>query len=87
VKITPFRTERPIDEAAHAIGMGSDDLRAYVAEGAIPFRSTKYVDWVQLKDVIEWDRERRRKRREAIQQLPAEGPWEEDVGSASLRER
>lgn len=78
VKITAFRTELPIDEAAYAIDMRSDDLRAYVAEGAIPFRSTEYVDWVRLADVIEWDRERRRRRREGVQRLLDEGPWEED---------
>jgi hypothetical protein len=80
VKISPFRRELPIDEAADAIGMRSDDLRVYVAEGAIPFRSTKYVDWVQLRDVIEWDRERRLKRREALDELLAEPAWDEDAG-------
>lgn len=78
VKITPFRTELPIDEAAYAIDMRSDDLRAYVAEDAVPFRSTQYVDWVRLADVMGWDRERRRRRREGIQQMLNEGPWAED---------
>ncbi|MEJ1137635.1 hypothetical protein [Kribbella sp. CCNWLW197] len=45
----------PIDEAAAAIGMGSDDLRSYIAEGAIPFRSIEYVDWVRLADVLALD--------------------------------
>jgi len=83
VKISPFRPELPIDEAAHAIGMRSDELRAYVAEGAIPFRSTKYVDWVQLKDVIEWDREPRRKRRAALDELLAEPTWDENPGDGN----
>ena len=52
VKITPLRHELPIDEAADAIGMGRGDLRRNVAKGAVPFRSTEYVDWVQLADVI-----------------------------------
>ena len=82
VKLTPFRTELPIDEAAYAIDMRSDDLRAYVAEGAIPFRSTEYVDWVRLENVIKWDRERKRKRREGVQRLLDEGPWEEDEDSS-----
>ena len=55
VKITPLRHELPIDEAADAIAMGRDDLRANVAEGAVRFRSTPCVDCVQLADVIKWD--------------------------------
>lgn len=77
VKISPLRHELPIDEAATAIAMGKDELRAYVAEGALPFRSTKYVDWVQLEDVIEFDRERRRKRSEGVQKLLEEDRWDE----------
>jgi hypothetical protein len=77
VKITPLRPELPIDEAADAIGMGRDDLRAYVAEGAIPFRSTEYVDWVRLDDVLTFDRHRREQRRAGIQQLLDEEPWDE----------
>ena len=61
VKIVPLRAELPIDEAADAIAMGRDDLRKYVAEGAVPFRSSEYVDWVRLADVIAWDNERRRR--------------------------
>ena len=50
VKVSPLRHELPIDEAAHAIGMAKDDLRAYVAEGAIPFngsivQSTKLLNF------------------------------------------
>jgi hypothetical protein len=52
VKVSPLRTELPIDEAADTIGMARDDLRAYVAEGAVPFRSTQSVDWVNLATVI-----------------------------------
>ncbi|GAB2579340.1 hypothetical protein [Kribbella endophytica] len=33
---------------------GRDDLRAYAAEGAVPFRSTDSVDWVDLATVIAW---------------------------------
>jgi hypothetical protein len=77
VKVSPLRHELPIDEAAHAIGMAKDDLRAYVAEGAIPFRSTEYVDWVRLEDVIEFDRRRREHRRAGLQQMLDEEPWDE----------
>jgi hypothetical protein len=69
VKISPLRPELPIDEAADAIGMRRNDLRAYVAEGAIPFRSTEYVDWVRLADVIEWDNKRYEEQRAALDEL------------------
>jgi hypothetical protein len=78
VKITPLRTELPIDEAADAIGMARDDLRAYVAEGAVPFRSTQYVDWVQLADVIEWDNRRRAERSAALDELMGGEPSGEE---------
>jgi hypothetical protein len=74
VKITPLRPELPIDEAADAIGMGRDDLRKYVAEGAVPFRSTEYVDWVQLADVINSDNERRQARRAILDEFMGEDP-------------
>jgi hypothetical protein len=77
VKVTPLRPELPIDEAADAIGMGRDDLRAHAAEGAIPFRSTEYVDWVRLDDVIAFDRRRREQRRAGVQQLLDEKSWDE----------
>lgn len=76
VKITPLRPELPIDEAADAIGMGRDDLRKYVAEGAVPFRSTEYVDWVQLADIINWNNQRRVERSAALQELLDEEPWD-----------
>jgi hypothetical protein len=66
VQITALRHELPIDEAAAAIGMGSDDLRVYVAEGAIPFRSTEYADWMRLADVLAFDKRLRPQRREAL---------------------
>jgi hypothetical protein len=77
VKISPYRPELPIDEAADAIGMARDDLRAYVAEGAVPFRSSEYVDWVRLADVIAWDNKRREERSAALQELLDEEPWDE----------
>ncbi|MFI7062563.1 hypothetical protein ACIBL3_16395 [Kribbella sp. NPDC050124] len=77
VKVTPLRLELPIDEAADAIGIGRDDLRASVADGALPFRSTEYVDWVRLADVIAWDNKRREKRNAALQDLLDEEPWDE----------
>jgi hypothetical protein len=69
VKITPLRPELPIDAAADAIGIGRDDLQKYVGEGAIPFRSTEYVDWVRLADVIEWDNRRRAERNRILDEF------------------
>jgi hypothetical protein len=63
VKISPLRPELPIDEAAEAIGMRRDDLRKHVGGGEISFRSSEYVDWVRLAEVIEWDNRRRAKRK------------------------
>jgi hypothetical protein len=40
VQITALRHELPIDEAAGVIGMGTDELRTYAAQDAIPFRSS-----------------------------------------------
>jgi hypothetical protein len=77
VKVLPLRPELPIDEAAYAVGMAGDDLRAYAAEGAIPFRSSQYVDWVRLRDVIALDRRIRQQRRDALQALRNEDPWDE----------
>jgi hypothetical protein len=77
VQVSPYRPELPIDEAADAIGMARDNLRAYVAEGAIPFRSSEYVDWVQLADVIAWDNKRRAKRSAVLQELLDEAPWDQ----------
>ncbi|NIK60926.1 hypothetical protein [Kribbella shirazensis] len=72
VKVMPFRPELPIDEAAYAIGMRSDDLRKHVAAGDIPFRSSEYVDWVQLADVINWDNARRERRRAILDEMLAD---------------
>lgn len=77
VKVTPLRPELPVDEAAHAIEIRSDLFRKYVADGAIPFRSDDYVDWVRLADVIAFDRERSRRRSEGVQKLLDEEPWDE----------
>lgn len=78
VKITPLRPELPIDEAADAIGMGRDDLRRFVAEGAVPFRSSEYVDWVRLADVIRWDNARREQRNAALDELMSNDPPDDD---------
>lgn len=77
VKVVPLRPELPIDEAADAIGMGRDDLRKYVGAGEIGFRSTQYVDWVQLAEVIEWDN-RRRAEQKAILDAYFAGDDEDD---------
>jgi hypothetical protein len=69
VKIVPLRTELPIDEAAAALGMQRDVLRKNVAQGAVPFRSTEYVDWVRLADLIEWDNRRYAEQQAALDEL------------------
>jgi hypothetical protein len=81
VKIVPLRTELPIDEAADAIGIGRDDLRKNVAQGAIPFRSSEYVDWVQLADVVEWDNRRWEEQQAALDELMGGDPADDDEQS------
>lgn len=80
VKVSPLRLELPIDEAAAAIGMAADDLRAYAAEGEVPFRSTEYVDWVRLADVMAFDRRRRERLRAGLRDMLDEEPWDEPGG-------
>jgi hypothetical protein len=77
VKVSPLRTELPVDEAADAIAIGRDDLRKHVAAGEIPFRSTQHVDWVQLHDVIAWDNERRAARRAGLREFLADDDTEQ----------
>jgi hypothetical protein len=77
VKVIPLRPELPIEEAADAIEIREDILRKYVANGTIPFRSSEYVDWVRLADVIAFDAERTRMRSEGVQQLLDEERWED----------
>ncbi|GAA1578396.1 hypothetical protein [Kribbella karoonensis] len=78
VKVSPLRPELPIDEAADAIGMRRDGFRAYVAEGAVPFRSTQYVDWVRLADVIGWNNERYAEQEAAMDELLGSDPMDDD---------
>ncbi|GAA3094803.1 hypothetical protein JOF29_004073 [Kribbella aluminosa] len=78
VKISPLRPELPIDEAADAIGMRCDDFRAYVSEGAIPFRSTQYVDWVRLADVLDWENKRSAEQQAAMDELLGGDPMDDD---------
>ncbi|TDO69342.1 hypothetical protein EV651_101382 [Kribbella sp. VKM Ac-2571] len=72
VKVVPLRTELPVDEAADAIAVGRDVLRKHVARGDIPFRSSEYVDWVHLADVINWDNARRERRRAILDEMLAD---------------
>ncbi|TCC23400.1 hypothetical protein [Kribbella speibonae] len=81
VKIVPLRPELPIDEAADAIGMGRDDLRMDVSQGAIPFRSTQYVEWVRLVDVIELDNRRYAEQQAALDELMGGDPADDDQQS------
>jgi hypothetical protein len=68
--------------------MGSDDLRAYVAEGAIPFRSTEYTDWMRLADVLAFDKRLQPQRREALDATLSDSVNDDDNASpASGRQR
>lgn len=82
VKVTPLRPELPVDEAAYAIGMDPMDFRSYVADGKIPFRSSDYVDWVRLADVLEFDRRLSEQRHKAVQELLDE-PWDDESDGPS----
>jgi hypothetical protein len=76
VQVTPLRTELPIDEAADAIEMDRDELRLYVGRGDIPFRSSEYVDWVKLSDVLALNTRVNREREQALRTLAEEEPWD-----------
>ncbi|MEU4389792.1 hypothetical protein [Kribbella sp. NPDC023855] len=78
LQITPLRQEVPIDQAADAISMAPDELRQYVGDGEIPFRSSEYVDWVKLSDVLAFKRRLQAQREEALQALADEEPWDDD---------
>ena len=52
VKVTPLRTELPVAEAAHAIGLPVEILQKYIDNGTIPHRSTQHYDWVRLSEVM-----------------------------------
>jgi hypothetical protein len=80
VKVTPLRPELPIDEAADAVDMPRDELRAYVAEGRIPFRSSQYLDWVKLADVVEFKARLKAESRVALDELLSEDLWDEQTG-------
>jgi hypothetical protein len=73
VKVSPLRPELPIDEAADAVAIARDVLRKHVSAGEIPFRSSEYVDWVRLADVIVWDNNRRAARRAVLDEY-----WDTD---------
>jgi hypothetical protein len=89
VQIIALRHELAIDEAADVIGMPRCDLRSYVADGEIPFRSSKNVDWVRLADVLALDLRLRAQRREALDEMLSEPLWEDgdDAGSAADSDR
>jgi hypothetical protein len=58
--------------------MSSRDLRAYAAEGEVVVRSTEYVDWVRLADVVDLDERLRAQRRAALDEMLAESVYDED---------
>jgi hypothetical protein len=78
VQITALRHELPIDEAAAAIEMSSRELRHYVAEGEMPFRSSEYVDWVRLADVLAFNKRLNAQRREALDEMLSESVYDDD---------
>lgn len=69
VKVTPLRTDLPVEEAAHAIGLPVDILQKYVDDGTIPHRSTEHYAWVQLADVVAFQGERDEHRRKGMREL------------------
>jgi hypothetical protein len=83
VQVTPLRTELPIDDAADAIEMDREELRLYVGRGDIPFRSSEYVDWVRLADVLELNARVRAEREQVLRALAEEEPWDDDDPGAS----
>ena len=86
VQVTALRYELPIDEAASAIGMSRRDLRSYVAAGEIPFRSSEYVDWVRLADVLAFNERLKAQRREALDEMLSESVYDEDDDAPSQDE-
>jgi hypothetical protein len=84
LQITPLRAELPIDEAADAIEMDREELRLYVGRGDIPFRSSEYVDWVKLSDVLALNARVNAEREQALRALAEEEPWDDD-GSGTER--
>ena len=81
--MTPLRTELPIDDAADAIEMDREELRLYVGRGDIPFRSSEYVDWVRLADVLELNARVRAEHEQVLRALAEEEPWDDDDPGAS----
>ncbi|GAA1572062.1 hypothetical protein GCM10009789_27020 [Kribbella sancticallisti] len=72
VQVTALRQELPVDEAADAVEMGRDELRLYIGQGRIPSRSSQYVDWVRLSDVLELSRKVDAERKQALSELANE---------------
>ena len=58
--------------------MSKADLRANAADGEVMFRSTEYVDWVRLADVINFDARLRAQRRAALDEMLAGSVYDED---------
>jgi hypothetical protein len=88
LQITPLRQELPIDEAAAAIEMSSRELRVYVSEGEIPFRSSEYVDWVRLADVLAFNQRLNTERRQVLDEMLSESVYDDDDdGPSSEQDR
>jgi hypothetical protein len=78
VQITPLRQELPIDQAADAIEMPREELRFFVGRGDIPFRTTDYVDWVKLSDVLALNARVNAEREQMLQSFAEEEPWDDN---------
>ncbi|WBQ01829.1 hypothetical protein [Kribbella sp. CA-293567] len=78
LQITPLRQEVPVDQAADAISMSRRQFRQHVGKGEIPFRTSEYVDWVKLSDVLAFDARLKAQREEALQALADEEPWDDE---------
>src|SRR5687767_7733839 len=78
VQVTPLRTELPIDDAADAVEMDREELRLYASRGDIPSRSSQYVDWVQLADVLALRSRVDAERAQVLEEFAAEDAWDDD---------
>jgi hypothetical protein len=83
LQITPLRHELPIDEAADAVQMPRKELRLLVSQGEIPFRTSEYVDWVKLSDVLALSARLDAARDQMLQSFAEEEPWDDDSPSGN----
>lgn len=86
LQITPLRHELPVDEAAGAIEMSPRELRLYVSQGEIGFRSSEYVDWVKLSDVLAFNERLNTERRQVLDEMLSESVYDDDDDASSTEQ-